>query len=124
MVFFWKGRAAMEHMATTHPENDIQERALKMAEKITPITTIIDFDGYHYGIRRFAWLGNWGACNANCTKVIVPAKTGYLYVDILIHAKVIIAGNADDGWDVYSPKGELTKHLPPMTLRQAIRALR
>lgn len=116
---FWKGRTAMEYNVENSQEARSQDFLLKMAEHISDPITIIDHAGAPHGFRKFLWLGKRGIANANSTEVIVPAKANYLYAEILTYAQVLIAGDPHIGWDVYSLSGELTKHLPPMSLREA-----
>lgn len=109
----------MEYKAAYNKEARSQDFVLQMAEHISTPVTIFDHIGRPYCFRKFLWLGNWGIANANGTKVIVPAKANYLQAEILVFAKVLIAGNPNNGWDVYSLSGELMEHLSPMPFAKA-----
>ena len=97
---------------------------LKMAEHFTPVTPVIEqSSGTHYSFRKFLWSGNWGICNANCSKIIVRAKANYSYVDILAYAQCLVAGNPHFGWDIYTLSGIYVGHIKPMSLDKATRFL-
>lgn len=113
----------MERTSSTHEEMNDTSATLAMAESISPVTTIVDHTGKPYGFRKFVWSGRVGICNANMTQIIVQAKPNYLYVDFLVYAKVLIAGNPQTGWDVFSLFGELANHLPPMSKLKATKLL-
>lgn len=114
----------MEYTATGNLANSDQRDTLKMAEQFTPIINVIEqSSGTRYSFRKFLWSGNWGICNANCTKIIVRAKPNYLYVDILVYAECLVAGNPHSGWDVYSLTGTYIGHTKPMSLAEATKHL-
>lgn len=123
-IIFLKGKAAMEYSMTGPPSSYDQSSTLKMAEHFTPVVTVIDqSSGIHYSFRKFLWSGNWGICDANCTKIIVRAKANYLYVDILAYAECLVAGSPHSGWDVYSLTGTYIGHIQSMSLAEVIRHL-
>lgn len=97
---------------------------LKFAEYFSGVTTIIEsLSGRHYSFRKFLWLGNWGICNAEKTKILVKAKANYSTVEILVFAQLLIAGNQNIGWDVMSLEGKFLRHLPPMSIDKATTTL-
>ena len=111
----------MEHITLSNHEIATRDsEALKLAEHFSPVTTIIEqLSRKHYSFRKFLWMGNWGICNAEKTKIIVKAKAGYLTVEILTFAQLLIAGSNHTGWDVISLEGEPLQHLPPMSIDKA-----
>lgn len=97
--------------------------ALVMAELFTSPVSITDSNGERHFFRTFLWMGRWGICSGDKKKLFVRAKANYLYAKSLDKAKVLIAGSADYGWDVYSLEGELLETLDSMPLNAAIKFL-
>lgn len=97
--------------------------ALSMACTFSIPITVVDSNGQRHNFRKFEWLGRWGICNADKTKIIVKAKSNYLYVEVLIYAQVLVAGDRHCGWDVYSLTGEFLRHYPKMYLSRLTRHL-
>ena len=87
-----------------------------MAEFLSSPTTLVDSDGKHHSFRKFLWMGNWGFTDGDGIDVIVPAKPGYLQVDILFYSQVLVAGCYTTGWDVFSFTGKKIATFPPMSL--------
>lgn len=111
----------MENMVTTHREDNIPEHhILKFAEHLSSPITIVDGLGIRHVLRKFVLLGNWGICNADCTQILVDPKETYAFVEIFVYTQRIVAGDLDNGWDIYSLTGEYQNSLPPMSLAKVL----
>lgn len=114
----------MAYEVKQRPESATDDSGtLSMARTFSIPITVIDSNGQRHNFRKFEWLGKWGICDAYKTKIIVRAKHDYLYVEVLLFAQVIVAGDRHTGWDVYSLTGELLQHYSKMSLSRLKRIL-
>lgn len=107
-----------EGTAYSAEENNDLMYVSRMAEYISPPVTLITPDGKHHTVRKFLWLGRWGFTDAKGSKVIVPAKSTYLQLYILIRAQLLVAGSYCTGWDVFTLEGEKVDSYPPMSISE------
>lgn len=109
----------MEHEASEQRMISSQYNPLKMAEYVSSATNVIDSSGIRHVFRRFCLLRNWGICNEDGSKVFVEPRPHYKSAKICVSCHLLIAGQENSGWDIYSLAGEYLKSLPPMGLYQA-----
>ena len=109
----------MKREETAHSEENSDSMYVShMAEYISPPITLITPDGKHHTVRKFLWMGHWGFTDAKGSKVIVPAKSTYLQLYILIRAQLLVAGCYSTGWDVFTLEGKKINSYPPMSISE------
>lgn len=86
----------------------------EMAECLSDPITFVDNSGKTRSFRKYLWMGNWGITDVKGNNPIVPAKTSYLQVEILQPNEIIIAGNCNTGWDIFSLDGKYISSYPNM----------
>ncbi len=109
----------MKREETTYSEGNNDSMIVShMAEYISPPTTLISPDGKYHTVRKFLWLGHWGFTDANGSKVIVPAKSSYAQLYVLVHSQLLVAGCYSTGWDVFTLEGKKINSYPPMSISE------
>ena len=106
----------MDYAAAEWKKEEVTGDALKLAEYVSKPINLIDHSGKRHVFRKFCLLGHWGVCNLDCTEMLIPPQDTYSTVEFLVYTRLIVLGNSDIGWDIYSLDGELVDSLPAMPI--------
>lgn len=116
-TFLKKGRITMKQEGTAQLDGNNNSMPVSiMAEYLSPPITLVSPNGRHHTLRKFLWMGHWGFADGDGIDVIVPARSTYSQVSVLVRAKLLVAGYYATGWDVFSLEGNKVGTYPPMSI--------